>query len=70
MPETNKRLEQLRKQVYGKQEFKAKNESTGSADITYLRQDLTKIAIISSLTLSIQFALYFVFKNNLLNISI
>ena len=78
MPETtNKRLEQLRRQVYGKQEFKiessqfvVKNVSTNStSDTVYLKKDLRKIAIFSSLILSIQIILYLVIKNNLLNIT-
>lgn len=94
MPETRlssektsaRRLEQLRKQVYGldKQSFSVnkstvryvnnsnklttQNTNTSTSDTVYLRQDLTKIAILSFSVLALQFLLYFAFKNNLLNI--
>lgn len=97
MPETRlssdqtaaKRLEQLRKQVYGNtssaisyqlsdktkksdDEYRpqAGRLTTDNSDITYLRQDLTKIAILSTLVLGIQLFLYYAVSHNLIRLTI
>jgi len=56
-----KRLELLRKQVYGKKEFSVKSAVTtnSSSDLTYLHKDLLKILVFSSLAIGIQLILFF-----------
>lgn len=94
MPETRlssdqtaaKRLEQLRKQVYGTQSSaisyqlsrqrrddgyrpQAGRLTTDGSDISYLRQDLTKIAILSALIIGIQLALYYAVSHQILRLT-
>lgn len=68
MPESNKRLEQLRRQVYGS--TKDSEPTNQQTDTMHLRQDLTKIAFLSSLALGAQFLLYLGLKNNLVKLPI
>lgn len=75
--DAQKRLAQLRRQVYGgsakisRPADSLAHRSTGTpispdiSDISFLRQDLTKIALLSSLALGAQLLLYFLFKNHL-----
>jgi hypothetical protein len=43
---------------------------TSTSDTTFLRHDLTKIAILSSLAVSVQLLLHFALSNNLLKLPI
>lgn len=45
-------------------------ETGRPTDTMYLRQDLTKIALLSSLALGAQLLLYFLFKNHLLRLNL
>ncbi|MBI2196329.1 hypothetical protein HYU45_01825 [Candidatus Daviesbacteria bacterium] len=89
-----KRLQLLRRQVYGKdiqsqrvKESKSQYSDTLtyqhteipvhrptdtliSSDLTYLHQDLLKIATLSSLAIGSQIILYFLLKNNILNLNL
>lgn len=81
-----KRLKLLRQQVSGKNEFKTQNLefkikdktninyqskiSNSTSDTTYLYQDLTKIALLSSFALGTQIILFFLIKNHILNLNL
>lgn len=75
-----KRLQLLRKQVYGQQSAagskynvvreKQENTHTTNTDISYLRQDLTKILFLSSLAIGTQIILFFLLKNQIIKINI
>jgi len=83
--ELEKRLQILRRQVYGKPASQNTNKSTGSAntlihrytdtpihqpdDLAYLRQDLWKIAIFSSIAIGGQFLLFFLLNNHILKLN-
>jgi len=69
-----KKLAQLRRQVYGLTPIesgsisKPVHQSVADFQISetsFLRRDLTKITILSSLALGIQFLLYIMIKNNI-----
>ena len=72
-----KRLQLLRLQVHGKQDFKVQRKPSeiGSAkitntisDVSYLYQDLSKIGILASMAIGFQIILFFLIKNHLLNL--
>ncbi len=73
-----KRLQILRRQVYGKQEFRAQKDSlshpvqTSSSltDLSYLYHDLLKTLLFSSLAIGAQILLFFLMKNHILNINL
>ena len=67
-----KRLQILRKQVYGKNEFKVQNNITtnSSSDLTYLGQDLLKSLLFSSAAIGIQLVLFTLIKNNILKLNL
>lgn len=74
-----KRLQLLRKQVYGNKkfsvqssEFKVENKITvnSSNDLTYLGQDLLKILIFSSAAIAIQLVLFILLKTNILKLNL
>lgn len=66
--ELEKRLKILENQLYGKK-LDVRSEKldlssniqhpTSSSDVTYLKQDLTKIAVLAGLAIGIQLILYF-----------
>lgn len=71
-----KRLQLLRRQVYGKQEFRVQKSeirdkitTNSSDDLTYLNQDLLKILLFSSLAIGIQLILFFLMRNHIVNIN-
>lgn len=77
-----KRLQLLRRQVYGKNsESRYTTKSAGqpiiptahqpttiSSDLNFLHQDLLKILVLSSLAIGSQIILFFLLKNNVLNL--
>ncbi|MBI2330089.1 hypothetical protein HYU94_01755 [Candidatus Daviesbacteria bacterium] len=65
-----KRLQLLRRQVYGK-EFRVKDKiiTDSSTDISFLNQDLFKIFTLSSLAIGAQIILFFLLKNHILNLN-
>jgi len=79
-----KRLQLLRRQVYGKEEDKkssvyslpsteiaevgSRKSEVGISDITYLHQDLLKILTLSSLAIGAQIIIFFLLKNHILNL--
>lgn len=74
-----KRLQLLRKQVYGNEKFRVQNsefrvESKGtvnsSNDLAYLGQDLLKILIFSSAAIGIQLVLFILLKTNTLKLNL
>lgn len=67
-----KRLQLLRKQVYGNEKFRVENKVTvnSSNDLTYLGQDLLKILILSSAAIAIQFVLFILLKTNILKLNL
>ena len=72
--ELEKRLQVIRKQVYGKKSVSGISPMTidlqYNSDIKYLHHDLLKIAILSSFALSIQIALFYLLKNNILKLNL
>ncbi|EKD84667.1 MAG: hypothetical protein ACD_38C00176G0002 [uncultured bacterium] len=97
LSDLEKRLQILRRQVYGKnsenserigEPVKSENQLTGTGilthqysgapshsesfrtDFAYLRHDLAKILILSSMAIGAQISLFFLLKNNLLNLRI
>lgn len=69
-----KRLQLLRKQVYGKNQYKTEDrrpttESHTVSDIAYLYRDLLKILLFSSLAIGTQVLLFFLMKYRYLNIN-
>lgn len=69
-----KRLNLVREQVYGKQttpeiNYHQSNDST-QLSISYLRQDLIKILLLSSLAILGQIILFLTLKNHTLNINL
>ncbi|OGE64980.1 hypothetical protein A3I48_00990 [Candidatus Daviesbacteria bacterium RIFCSPLOWO2_02_FULL_36_7] len=67
-----KRLQLLRKQVYGNEKFRVESKGTvnSSNDLTYLGQDLLKILIFSSAAIGIQLVLFILLKNNILKLNL
>lgn len=72
-----KRLKILHNQVYGKNQFTVNSSqftakdkvSANLADVTYLRQDLLKILLLSALAIGAQIILYFLLQKHLLNLN-
>ncbi len=79
-----KRLRLLRQQVHGREQFNAEspkykledkfsstNQSTKDSvsDVAYLKQDLLKIVILSTLALGSQIILFFLIKNSIINLN-
>ena len=74
-----KRLQLLRRQVYGKENVsgiryqvsgeKETSVVTHNTDISYLHQDLFKILTLSSLAIGVQLILFILLKNHVLNLS-
>ncbi len=74
-----KRLQLLRRQVYGKEsvvreekiaaEPLTTNYQLPTTDISYLHQDLLKTLTLSSLAIGTQILLFFLLKNHVLNIN-
>lgn len=81
-----KRLESLRRQLYGKQNFELPKKYTATKvasddtptpkvqvatqDLGYLKRDLTKILILSGFAIGFQLILYFLSLKNLINLNI
>lgn len=77
-----KRLKILRKQVYSVRPVDSvadpslptsshtSNSNYSQADITYLRQDLIKIITFATVAFVIQIVLYFLLRNQILNIKL
>lgn len=78
-----KRLTILRRQVYGRESvasskqyvttnypLPASQRGEPTTDITYLQGDLIKISIFAGSALGLQIILYFLIKNNILNINL
>jgi hypothetical protein len=70
-----KRLKLLRTQVHGKEQFRFESNSTSSSpasdhlsDMVYLKNDLLKIGIFSTLALGFQIILFLFFKHSILNL--
>ena len=63
-----KRLMLLRQQVYGSEQSKPTIQAV-SSDLSYLYQDLTKIALYTSFAIGIQIALFILTKNHILNLN-
>ncbi|MDO8573218.1 MAG: hypothetical protein Q7R77_00525 [Candidatus Daviesbacteria bacterium] len=68
-----KRLQILRRQVYGKQEFKVQSVSQTTSipydDIAFLYKDLLKTLFFSSIAIGAQILLFFLLRNHYLNIN-
>ena len=68
-----KRLQVIRKQVYGKTPLVSssslKTSPQSNSDITYLRHDLIKISILTSLALGSQIVLFYLVQNNILKLN-
>ncbi len=72
-----KRLKILRQQVYGRNTQKSDklmHSPTGkiqvSSDLNYLYHDLIKILTLSSIAIGIQFILFILLKNHVLNLNL
>jgi len=72
--ELEKRLQIIRKQVYGKQplanSYPLTVNSQNDSDVKYLRHDLLKIGVLTSLALSIQIVIFYLFQNNILKLNL
>ena len=68
-----KRLQVIRKQVYGKtllvKSGSLETNPQSNSDITYLRHDLIKISILTSLALGSQIVLFYLVQNNVLKLN-
>ncbi len=66
-----KRLKLLHRQVYGKSENKLTySDNITTSDISYLYQDLSKIAFLSSVAIGTQIILYFLLQNHILKFNL
>jgi hypothetical protein len=70
-----KRLRLIRQQVHGKQEYKIQSQSstpthTPLSDIVYLKQDILKIGIFSTIAIGVQVILFFLTRNHILNLKL
>ncbi len=67
-----KRLQIIRRQVYGKDQqsnYSSSRQIDETTDLAYFYQDLLKILTLSSLAISTQFVLFVLSQNHILNLN-
>ncbi|MBI2314899.1 hypothetical protein HYU93_02470 [Candidatus Daviesbacteria bacterium] len=67
-----KRLQIIRRQVYGKDQqisYSSSRQTNETTDLAYFYQDLLKILILSSLAIGAQLVLFVLSQNHILNLN-